>query len=65
MNNEIQKDEYIFTREELINLIEWTRVNGERWRGNLQKNGIELYNQYLKEKEYDKVLKETYKTPLL
>ena len=30
---------------------EWARGNGERFRGNLQKNGEELFNQYLKERE--------------
>ena len=30
---------------------EWARGNGERFRGNLQMNNAELYNQFLKERE--------------
>ena len=30
---------------------EWARGNGERFRGNLQKNNEELFNQFLKERE--------------
>lgn len=44
------KPEYTFSKQELGELIEWVRVNGERHRGNLQKNGIELYRQFLIEK---------------
>ena len=36
---------------EALDYGEWARVNGERHRGNLQKNGIELFNQYKKEKD--------------
>lgn len=30
---------------------EWARANGERHRGNLQKNNEQLFNQFLKERE--------------
>ena len=36
---------------EMLDYGEWARGNGERFRGNLQKNGKELFNQYLKERE--------------
>lgn len=51
---EEKEEVFEFTKTELVDLLEWTRVNGQRWRGNLQKNGIELFKQYLKEKENDK-----------
>lgn len=38
-------------QKEMLAYGEWARVNGERHRGNLQKNGIKLYEQYLKEKK--------------
>lgn len=47
---EWNKETYTFTKKEFSEFIEWCRVNGERHRGNLQKNGVELYKQYLIEK---------------
>lgn len=49
MNNEGVK-KYV-PLEELLDYGEWARVNGERHRGNLQKNRIELYKQFKKEQD--------------
>lgn len=38
-------------RKEMLAYGEWARANGERHRGNLQKNNEALFNQFLKEKK--------------
>ncbi len=48
---ERKEEEKMVTMKEMLDYGEWARVNGEMHRGNLQKNGIELYNYYLKDKE--------------
>jgi len=37
--------------KEMLEYGEWARERGEYFRGNLQKNNEELFNQYLKERE--------------
>lgn len=42
---------YTFNERELALYTEWVRENGNLYRGNLQKNGIELYEEYLKDRD--------------
>ena len=48
--NGVVKPDYIFTEWELCIYSDWLKDNGNRFRGNLHKSGIMLYNQYLKER---------------
>lgn len=47
----VEGENGLYTLKELLAYGEWARVNGERHRGNLQKNGIELYKQFKKEED--------------
>lgn len=41
--------DYCFTERELSDYSNWLKDNGNRFRGNLHKAGVELFKQYLKE----------------
>lgn len=49
--HKLPEGQELVTMKQLLDYGEWARVHGERHRGNLQKNGKQLYDYYLKDKE--------------